>query len=59
MIIITTGKSERIGRMLQMHANERTEVKAARAGMYHLNCHIAYVLFTQRRQLVRLELFEL
>jgi len=26
------GKSERIGRMLQMHANERTEVKAARAG---------------------------
>eukprot|EP01035_Chromulina_nebulosa_P024903 gene24903-32450_t len=26
------GKSERIGRMLQMHANERTEVKEARAG---------------------------
>lgn len=26
------GKNERIGRMLQMHANERTEVKAARAG---------------------------
>ena len=26
------GKVERIGRMLQMHANERTEVKAARAG---------------------------
>merc|ERR1719247_3920514 len=25
-------KSERIGRMLQMHANERTEVKEARAG---------------------------
>lgn len=25
-------KSERIGRMLQMHANERTEVKSARAG---------------------------
>jgi elongation factor G len=26
------GKNERIGRMLQMHANERTEVKKARAG---------------------------
>jgi elongation factor G len=26
------GKTERIGRMLQMHANERTEVKSARAG---------------------------
>jgi elongation factor G len=26
------GKVERIGRMLQMHANERTEVKEARAG---------------------------
>merc|ERR1719408_429083 len=26
------GKKERIGRMLQMHANERTEVKEARAG---------------------------
>jgi elongation factor G len=26
------GKTERIGRMLQMHANERTEVKEARAG---------------------------
>lgn len=26
------GKSERIGRMLQMHANERTDVKIARAG---------------------------
>ena len=26
------GKNERIGRMLQMHANERTEVKEARAG---------------------------
>jgi len=26
------GKMERIGRMLQMHANERTEVKEARAG---------------------------
>lgn len=26
------GKNERIGRMLQMHANERTEVKVARAG---------------------------
>jgi len=26
------GKQERIGRMLQMHANERTEVKEARAG---------------------------
>jgi elongation factor G len=26
------GKSERVGRMLQMHANERTEVKEARAG---------------------------
>jgi len=26
------GKSERIGRMLQMHANERTEVKEARSG---------------------------
>merc|ERR1711871_36385 len=26
------GKNERIGRMLQMHANERTEVKRARAG---------------------------
>lgn len=26
------GKTERIGRMLQMHANERTEVKCARAG---------------------------
>mmetsp|Transcript_16819 Transcript_16819/g.37319 ORF Transcript_16819/g.37319 Transcript_16819/m.37319 type:complete len:761 (+) Transcript_16819:81-2363(+) len=26
------GKPERIGRMLQMHANERTEVKFARAG---------------------------
>jgi len=26
------GKGERIGRMLQMHANERTEVKVARAG---------------------------
>jgi len=26
------GKPERIGRMLQMHANERTEVKEARAG---------------------------
>lgn len=26
------GKIERIGRMLQMHANERTEVKEARAG---------------------------
>jgi len=26
------GKDERIGRMLQMHANERTEVKEARAG---------------------------
>ena len=26
------GKTERIGRMLQMHANERTEVKRARAG---------------------------
>jgi len=26
------GKPERIGRMLQMHANERTEVKRARAG---------------------------
>jgi elongation factor G len=26
------GKAERIGRMLQMHANERTEVKRARAG---------------------------
>jgi elongation factor G len=28
----TKGKTERIGRMLQMHANERTEVKEARAG---------------------------
>ena len=26
------GKTERVGRMLQMHANERTEVKEARAG---------------------------
>ena len=26
------GKMERVGRMLQMHANERTEVKEARAG---------------------------
>ena len=26
------GKQERVGRMLQMHANERTEVKEARAG---------------------------
>ena len=26
------GKSERVGRMLQMHANQRTEVKEARAG---------------------------
>merc|ERR1719188_2044446 len=26
------GKTERIGRMLQMHANDRTEVKEARAG---------------------------
>ena len=26
------GKTERIGRMLQMHANERTEVKEARSG---------------------------
>lgn len=26
------GKTEKIGRMLQMHANERTEVKEARAG---------------------------
>jgi elongation factor G len=26
------GTTERIGRMLQMHANERTEVKCARAG---------------------------
>eukprot|EP00607_Mallomonas_marina_P003279 CAMPEP_0182427872 /NCGR_PEP_ID=MMETSP1167-20130531/20458_1 /TAXON_ID=2988 /ORGANISM="Mallomonas Sp, Strain CCMP3275" /LENGTH=726 /DNA_ID=CAMNT_0024610431 /DNA_START=153 /DNA_END=2333 /DNA_ORIENTATION=- len=26
------GKNERIGRMLQMHANDRTEVKEARAG---------------------------
>lgn len=26
------GKTERIGRMLQMHANERTDVKEARAG---------------------------
>lgn len=26
------GKAERVGRMLQMHANERTEVKEARAG---------------------------
>jgi elongation factor G len=26
------GKTERSGRMLQMHANERTEVKSARAG---------------------------
>merc|ERR1711937_892953 len=26
------GKKERIGRMLQMHSNERTEVKEARAG---------------------------
>merc|ERR1711990_216597 len=26
------GKNERIGRMLQMHANERTECKVARAG---------------------------
>ena len=26
------GKSERIGRMLQMHANDRTDVKVARAG---------------------------
>ncbi|KAJ1455819.1 PEFG, plastid translation elongation factor EF-G [Pelagophyceae sp. CCMP2097] len=26
------GKSERVGRMLQMHANDRSEVKSARAG---------------------------
>merc|ERR1719437_185843 len=26
------GKTERVGRMLQMHANDRTEVKEARAG---------------------------
>jgi peptide subunit release factor RF-3 len=31
-MICITGKVERIGRMLQMHANERTEVKEARAG---------------------------
>ena len=30
--IYIIGKMERVGRMLQMHANERTEVKEARAG---------------------------
>lgn len=29
---ISKGKTERIGRMLQMHSNERTEVKEARSG---------------------------
>jgi len=48
-IFIIIGKSERIGRMLQMHANERTEVKAARAGVYYFNCHGLHTLFTQRR----------
>ena len=32
LLLAIPGKMERIGRMLQMHANERTEVKEARAG---------------------------